>query len=68
MQLHVASYVHRNDHTKQSRWTIVNFTVESDIGLKRKINEDRAAFFERPAHFNDGILADCLGGDYDRNA
>lgn len=42
--------------------TIVNFTVESDIGLKRAINEDRAAFFERPDHFKLAILADGMGG------
>ena len=41
---------------------IVNFTVESDIGLKRTINEDRAAFFERPDHFKLAILADGMGG------
>ena len=40
----------------------MNFTVESDIGLKRKINEDRAAFFERPDHFKLAILADGMGG------
>ena len=40
----------------------MNFTVESDIGLKRTINEDRAAFFERPDHFKLAILADGMGG------
>lgn len=40
----------------------MNFTVESDVGLKRKINEDRAAFFERPDHFKLAILADGMGG------
>jgi PPM family protein phosphatase len=40
----------------------VNFTVESDIGLKRTINEDRAAFFERPDHYKLAILADGMGG------
>lgn len=40
----------------------MDFTVESDIGLKRKINEDRAAFFERPDHFKLAILADGMGG------
>lgn len=36
--------------------------MESDIGLKRTINEDRAAFFERPDHFKLAILADGMGG------
>ena len=40
----------------------MNFTVESDIGLKRTINEDRAAFFERPDRFKMAILADGMGG------
>lgn len=40
----------------------MNFTVESDIGLKRPINEDRAAFFERPDRFKLAILADGMGG------
>lgn len=40
----------------------MNFTVESDIGLKRTINEDRAAFFERPDHLKIAILADGMGG------
>lgn len=40
----------------------VNFTVESDIGLKRTINEDRAAFFEHPDRFKLAILADGMGG------
>lgn len=40
----------------------MNFTVKSDIGLKRTINEDRAAFFERPDHFKLAILADGMGG------
>lgn len=42
--------------------TFVNFTVESDIGLKRTVNEDRAAFFERPDRFKLAILADGMGG------
>lgn len=40
----------------------MNFTVESDIGLKRTINEDRAAFFERADHLKMAILADGMGG------
>ena len=36
--------------------------MESDIGLKRTINEDRAAFFERPDHYKLAILADGMGG------
>ena len=36
--------------------------MESDIGLKRTINEDRAAFFERPDRFKLAILADGMGG------
>ncbi len=42
--------------------TFLKFTVESDIGLKRKVNEDRAAFVERPDHFKLAILADGMGG------
>jgi len=38
------------------------FTVESDIGLKRTVNEDRAAFIERPDHFKLAVLADGMGG------
>lgn len=38
------------------------FTVESDIGLKRSVNEDRAAFIERPDHFKLAVLADGMGG------
>nr|WP_106785152.1 Stp1/IreP family PP2C-type Ser/Thr phosphatase [Lysinibacillus timonensis] len=40
----------------------MKFTVESDIGLKRKVNEDRAAFIERLDHFKLAILADGMGG------
>lgn len=40
----------------------MNFTVESDVGLKRTVNEDRAAFFERPDCFKLAILADGMGG------
>ncbi len=40
----------------------MNFTVESDIGLKRTMNEDRAAFIERPDQFKLAILADGMGG------
>jgi PPM family protein phosphatase len=40
----------------------MDFTVESDIGLKRTINEDRAAFYERPDQFKLAILADGMGG------
>lgn len=40
----------------------MNFTVESDIGLKRTINEDRAAFIERPDSFKLAVLADGMGG------
>ncbi|HWL24375.1 MAG TPA: Stp1/IreP family PP2C-type Ser/Thr phosphatase [Ureibacillus sp.] len=40
----------------------MKFTVESDIGLKRKVNEDRAAFIQRPDHFKLAILADGMGG------
>lgn len=40
----------------------LKFTVESDIGLKRKVNEDRAAFIQRPDHFKLAILADGMGG------
>ena len=37
--------------------TIVNFTVESDIGLRRTVNEDRAAFLERPDRFKLAIIS-----------
>lgn len=40
----------------------MNFTVESDIGLKRTINEDRAAFIERPDSYSLAVLADGMGG------
>ena len=40
----------------------MNFTVESDVGLKRTINEDRVAFFTRPDQFKMAILADGMGG------
>lgn len=40
----------------------VKYTVESDIGLKRAVNEDRVAFFERLDHFKLAILADGMGG------
>lgn len=40
----------------------MNFTVESDVGLKRAVNEDRVAFVERPDHFKLAILADGMGG------
>lgn len=40
----------------------MNFTVESDIGLKRTINEDRVAFCTRADHFELAILADGMGG------
>lgn len=38
------------------------FTVESDIGLKRAVNEDRAAVIERPDNFKLAVLADGMGG------
>ena len=40
----------------------MKYTVESDIGLKRAVNEDRAAFFERSDHFKLAVLADGMGG------
>ncbi len=40
----------------------MNFTVESDVGLKRTINEDRVGFFTRPDQFKMAILADGMGG------
>lgn len=40
----------------------LKFTVESDVGLKRAINEDRAAFFERPDQIKLAVLADGMGG------
>lgn len=40
----------------------MNFTVKSDIGKKRKVNEDRVAFIERPDHFKMAVLADGMGG------
>lgn len=40
----------------------LNFTVESDIGLKRTVNEDRVAFCERPDSYKLAILADGMGG------
>lgn len=38
------------------------FTVESDIGLKRAVNEDRAAVIERPDNLKLAVLADGMGG------
>lgn len=40
----------------------VRFTVESDIGRKRVVNEDRAIFLERTDHFKLAVLADGMGG------
>ena len=40
----------------------MNFTVESDVGLRRTVNEDRVAFIERPDQFKLAILADGMGG------
>ncbi|MFF5993265.1 Stp1/IreP family PP2C-type Ser/Thr phosphatase [Lysinibacillus sp. KU-BSD001] len=40
----------------------MNFTVESDVGLKRTVNEDRVAFVERPDQLKLAILADGMGG------
>lgn len=42
--------------------TTVKFTVESDVGRKRVVNEDRAAFVERPDQYKLAILADGMGG------
>lgn len=38
------------------------FTVESDIGLKRTVNEDRVAFVERSDQVRLALLADGMGG------
>lgn len=40
----------------------MDFTVESDVGLKRTVNEDRVAFVERPDQYKLAILADGMGG------
>ena len=40
----------------------MRYTVESDVGKKRVINEDRAAFFERSDTLKLAILADGMGG------
>lgn len=40
----------------------MKYTVESDIGLKRSINEDRAAFFKRPDGLALALVADGMGG------
>ncbi|MDI7741613.1 Stp1/IreP family PP2C-type Ser/Thr phosphatase [Lysinibacillus fusiformis] len=40
----------------------MKFTVESDIGRKRMVNEDRVAFIEHPDRFKLAILADGMGG------
>lgn len=42
--------------------TFLKFTVESDIGRKRIVNEDRVAFLEHPDNFKLAILADGMGG------
>jgi len=41
---------------------VLEYTVESDIGLKRSINEDRAAFFKRPDGLALALVADGMGG------
>ena len=40
----------------------MRYTVESDVGKKRAINEDRAAFIERSDTLKLAILADGMGG------
>jgi len=40
----------------------VKYTVESDVGLKRTINEDRAAVFERKDGLSLAVVADGMGG------
>lgn len=40
----------------------MKYTVESDIGLKRAINEDRAAYFRRPDGYELALVADGMGG------
>lgn len=40
----------------------MEYTVESDIGLKRSINEDRLAFFKRPDGLALALVADGMGG------
>ncbi|MEG0260434.1 MAG: Stp1/IreP family PP2C-type Ser/Thr phosphatase [Lysinibacillus sp.] len=40
----------------------MKYTVESDIGLKRVINEDRAAFFKRSDGYALALVADGMGG------
>ena len=40
----------------------MKYTVESDVGKKRVINEDRAALFERNDKIMLAILADGMGG------
>lgn len=42
--------------------SFVKYVIESDIGRKRALNEDRAAFFERPSSVKLAILADGMGG------
>lgn len=40
----------------------MKYTVESDIGLRRLVNEDRAAFYERPDNYKLALIADGMGG------
>lgn len=40
----------------------MNFTLESDVGLKRSENEDRVAFCERDDRYKLAVLADGMGG------
>ncbi|RHW39695.1 Stp1/IreP family PP2C-type Ser/Thr phosphatase [Lysinibacillus yapensis] len=40
----------------------MKYTVESDVGRKRTVNEDRVAFFEHPDRFKLALLADGMGG------
>lgn len=40
----------------------MKYTVESDVGRRRSINEDRVAFFERSDQLKLAVLADGMGG------
>ena len=58
--LRVVSYVRKSE--KKRRGDNVKYTVESDIGRKRSINEDRAAFVTREDGLQMALVADGMGG------
>lgn len=58
--LRADNYVRKSE--KKRRGDNVKYTVESDIGRKRSINEDRAAFVTREDGLQMALVADGMGG------